>query len=54
VHCNFHAGPESGVTNLKKSKNARPSCGVILYQLDVEKNIQTLIKSIYQKISSQK
>jgi hypothetical protein len=39
VRFHFHAGPESGVTNSKKSKkNARPSRGVILYHLDMRKN----------------
>jgi hypothetical protein len=54
VHCHFHAGPKLDVTNSKKiKKNARPSCGIFLYHLDVDK-IQTLIKETYQKVSSQK
>jgi hypothetical protein len=54
VRCNVHAGPESDVTNSKNHKNARPSRGFILYHLDLRKKIQTLIKEIYQKVSSQK
>jgi hypothetical protein len=38
VRCHFLAVPESSVSNSKKSKNARPSCGIILYHLDVGKN----------------
>jgi hypothetical protein len=39
MHCHFYAGLESGVTNSNKVKKyARPSCGVILYHLDVGKN----------------
>jgi hypothetical protein len=39
VHCHFYAGLKSGVTNSKKKKkNAKPSRGVILYDLDVGKN----------------
>jgi hypothetical protein len=37
----FHAGPELGITNSKNQKNARPSCGVILCDLDAGKKIQT-------------
>jgi hypothetical protein len=44
VRCHFHAGPQLGVNNSKKLKNARPLRGVILYHLDVE-NKSNLDKS---------
>jgi hypothetical protein len=47
----FHAGPEPGVTNSKKNrKNASPSRGVILCDLEAGKN-SNLEKKLFTRKS---
>jgi hypothetical protein len=50
----FHAGPKLGVTNSKKSKNAKPSRGIILCDLEAGKKFKPKEKIVYQKVPSQK